>query len=156
MRRDKPEFKISRLFRRGHPHLAVAECAAHDAPFPSMACRAATQALPERVPGDPAADGVSASREAAAFWRERWQGRSMMETEAKDPVFTPAAMEGLRQQIRGCPPSMPVDGGAWLSIVAKQGVTVTAGHHTGRWPSLPELWPLRRARAARTSIAVSF
>ena len=115
MCRDKPDFAISRLFSRGNPHLTAAECAAYDAPFPSMTHRAATQAFPELVPGHPAADGVSASREAAVFWRERWQGRSMMAIGAQDPVFTPAAMEWLRQQIRGCPPPMLIaDGGHFV------------------------------------------
>lgn len=115
MCRDKPDFAISRLFSRGNPHLTAAECAAYDAPFPSMAHRAATQAFPEMVPEHPSADGVGASREAAVFWRERWQGRSMMVVGAQDPVFTPAAMERLRQQIRGCPPPMLIaDGGHFV------------------------------------------
>jgi tRNA(adenine34) deaminase len=121
MCRDKPDFAISRLFSRGNPHLTAAECAAYDAPFPSMTYRAATQAFPELVPGHPAADGVSASREAAVFWRERWQGRSMMAIGAQDPVFTPAAMERLRQQIRGCPrPMLIADGGHFVQEHGKQ------------------------------------
>jgi len=121
MCRDRPDFAISRLFSRGNPHLTAAECAAYDAPFPSMTYRAATQAFPELVPGHPAADGVSASREAAVFWRERWQGRSMMAIGAQDPVFTPAAMERLRQQIRGCPPPMLIaDGGHFVQEHGEQ------------------------------------
>jgi pimeloyl-ACP methyl ester carboxylesterase len=76
-----------------------------------MSYRAATQAFPEMVPERADADGVAASREAAAFWRDRWQGRSMMAIGAQDPVFTPASMERLRQQIRGCPPPMLIPNG---------------------------------------------
>ena len=108
MCRAKPDFAISRLMARGNPHLTEAECAAYDAPFPSLAFRAATQAFPERVPEHPSDDGVGVSREAAVFWRDRWQGWSMMAIGTQDPVFTPAAMERLRQQIRGCPPPMLV------------------------------------------------
>ena len=115
MCRSKPDFAISRLFSRGNPQMSEAEGAAYDAPFPSLAYRAATQAFPEMVPELPNADGVSASREAAVFWRERWQGRSMMAIGAQDPVFTPAAMERLRQRIRGCPPPLMIaDGGHFV------------------------------------------
>jgi tRNA(adenine34) deaminase len=115
MCRSRPDFAISRLFSRGNPHLSEAECAAYDAPFPSLAYRAATQAFPEMVPEHPGADGVIPSREAAAFWRERWQGPSMMAIGAQDPVFTPAAMERLRQQIRDCPPPMLIaEGGHFV------------------------------------------
>ena len=50
MCRSKPDFVISRLFSRGNPLMSGAECAAYDAPFPSAAYRAATQAFPEMVP----------------------------------------------------------------------------------------------------------
>ena len=108
MCRGRPDFAISRLFARGNPQMSEAECAAYDAPFPSPAYRAATQAFPEMVPERPNADGAAASRQAAAFWARQWDGRSMMAVGALDPVFTPARMERLRQGIRGCPPAMVV------------------------------------------------
>jgi tRNA(adenine34) deaminase len=95
--------------------MSEAECAAYDAPYPTLAYRAATQAFPERVPEHPGDDGVSASREAAAFWRERWQGRSMMVIGAQDPVFTPAVMARLRARIRDCAPPMVIaEGGHFV------------------------------------------
>jgi tRNA(adenine34) deaminase len=101
---SKPDFSISRLISRGNPHLSETECSAYDAPFPSALYRAATRAFPEMVPARPDSDGVSVSRDAAAFWRERWEGRSLMAIGAQDPVFTPAIMDRLRRTIRGCPP----------------------------------------------------
>jgi pimeloyl-ACP methyl ester carboxylesterase len=106
MCRGKHDFAISRLFARGNPQMSEAECAAYDAPFPDLACRAATIAFPEMVPEHPDADGAAVSRHAAVFWAQDWTGRSMMAVGAKDPVFTPARMEKLRQGIRGCPAPM--------------------------------------------------
>lgn len=115
MCRDKPDFAISRLFARGNPQMSEAECAAYDAPFPSQAHRAATQAFPEMVPERPDSDGAQVSRQAADFWANRWSGRSMMAVGALDPVFNPARMERLRQGIRGCPPALVVaEGGHFV------------------------------------------
>lgn len=115
MCRDKPDFSISRLFARGNPQMNEAECAAYDAPFPSLAYRAATQAFPEMVPEYPGADGVAASRDAAKFWAQEWSGRAMMAVGGQDPVFTPAHMQRLRQGIRGCPPPMLIaEGGHFV------------------------------------------
>ena len=47
MCRDKPDFSISRLFARSNPQMNDVECGAYDAPFPSLAYRAATRAFPE-------------------------------------------------------------------------------------------------------------
>lgn len=121
MCRSRPDFGIGRLLSRGNPHLSQAECGAYDAPFPDLSYRAATQAFPELVPEHADADGVVASREAAAFWRDRWQGWSMMAIGAQDPVFTPTSMDRLRVQIRGCPPAMLVsDGGHFVQEQGEQ------------------------------------
>jgi tRNA(adenine34) deaminase len=115
MCRERPDFSISRLFARGNPQMSEAECAAYDAPFPSLVYREATRAFPEMVPEDPGADGVAASREAARFWTQQWSGRAMMAVGAQDPVFTPVQMERLRQGIRGCPPPMLIaEGGHFV------------------------------------------
>jgi pimeloyl-ACP methyl ester carboxylesterase len=115
MCRDRPDFSISRLFARGNPQMGEAECAAYDAPFPSQDYRAATRAFPEMVPEHPDADGVAASREAAAFWAHEWSGCAMMAVGVKDPVFTPVHMERLRQGIRGCrPPMLIAEGGHFV------------------------------------------
>ncbi len=108
---DKPDFSIARLFARGNPQMSAAECAAYDAPFPSLAYRAATRAFPELVPHSPQADGAAVSREAARFWRHDWTGRTMMAVGVQDPVFTPAHMERLRAGLRGCPPAMRIEAG---------------------------------------------
>ena len=115
MCRDKPDFSISRLFARSNPQMNEVECVAYDAPFPSPDYRAATRAFPEMVPEHPDADGVAASREAAAFWAQQWSGCAMMAVGVKDPVFTPAHMERLRQGIRGCPaPMLIAEGGHFV------------------------------------------
>lgn len=122
MCRDKPEFSIARLLARGNPQMTVAEAAAYDAPFPSQEYRAATRAFPEMVPEHADADGVAVSRQAAVFWTKEWAGRSMMAVGAQDPVFTPAAMERLRQRIRGCPPPMTIAEGG--HFVQEQGEAI--------------------------------
>jgi pimeloyl-ACP methyl ester carboxylesterase len=115
MCRSKPDFAISRVVSRGNPQMSEAECAAYDAPFPSISHRSATLAFPEMVPEQPTADGVTLSREAALFWAQRWAGLSMMAVGAKDPVFTLAHMERLRQRIRRCPPAMLIaEGGHFV------------------------------------------
>jgi pimeloyl-ACP methyl ester carboxylesterase len=122
MCRDKPDFSIARLLARGNPQMSAAESAAYDAPFPSQEFRAATRAFPEMVPERPDADGVTVSRQAALFWAKEWSGRSMMAVGAQDPVFTPAAMERLRQRIRGCPPPMMIPQGG--HFVQEQGEAI--------------------------------
>ena len=108
MCRSRPDFSIARLFARGNPQMSEAECAAYDAPFPTLDHRAATQAFPEMVPERPEDDGAAVSRQAQVFWSQHWSGRSMMAVGVQDPVFTPARMERLRAGIRGCPPAMLV------------------------------------------------
>jgi pimeloyl-ACP methyl ester carboxylesterase len=66
------------------------------------------RAFPNLVPDGPDAPGVVISREAAAFWRERWQGRSLMAIGMQDPVLGPPAMQSLHRLIRGCPPPLEV------------------------------------------------
>lgn len=108
MCQTKPDFSVARLFARAIPELSVDECAAYGAPFPTPEHRAATRAFPMRVPESPSADGVAVSRQAAAFWSQEWQGRSMMAIGERDPVFAPACMEALRLRIRGCPPPLRI------------------------------------------------
>ena len=108
MCRSKPDFSIGRLFARGNPQMSDAECAAYDAPYPDATYRTATRAFPEMVPDAPDADGAAVSRQAARFWREEWQGLSLMAVGAQDPVFTPALMEQLRLQIKRCPPMLTI------------------------------------------------
>jgi tRNA(adenine34) deaminase len=101
-----PEFSVGRLFARGNPQLTPEECGAYDAPFPDRGHRAALRAFPPMVPDTQDSPGAAISREALAFWRERWTGRSLMAIGMQDPVLGPAVMEPLRQSIRGCPEPM--------------------------------------------------
>ena len=102
----KPDFDVGRLFARGNPHLAPAECAAYDAPFPDAGHRAALRAFPPMVPDAPDANGAAVSRQARAFLSTQWSGRTMMAVGAQDPVLGLPVMEALRAQIRGCPPPL--------------------------------------------------
>ena len=52
------------------------------------------------------ADGAAVSRQARDFWRDAWQGRSMMAVGAQDPVLGLPVMAQLRANIRGCPEPM--------------------------------------------------
>lgn len=101
-----PEFGVGRLFARGNPHLGARECAAYDAPFPDKGHRAALRRFPPMVPDAPDAEGAAVSREALAFWRERWEGRTLLAIGQQDPVLGEPVMRTLQQQIRGCPEPM--------------------------------------------------
>ena len=104
--------------------MSAAECAAYDAPFPGPDFRAATRAFPEMVPEQPTDDGAAVSREAAVFWAQQWEGRSMMAVGAQDSVFTTAHLERLRQHIRGCPPAMLIAEGG--HFVREHGAVILA------------------------------
>ncbi len=97
-----PGFDVARLFARGNPQMSVQECAAYNAPFPDNGHRAATRAFPPMVPGLEDSDGAAISRQARAFWRERWTGQTLMAVGAQDPVLGPVVMRDLQAIIRGC------------------------------------------------------
>lgn len=98
-----PEFDVGRLFARGNPQMTPAECDAYNAPFPDRGHRAALRAFPPMVPQSPQDDGAAISRQARDFWRERWQGQTLMAIGQQDPVLGEPAMRALREDIRGCP-----------------------------------------------------
>ena len=104
MCRKKPVYDIGRLMARGNPQLSVAECAAYDAPFPDAGHRAATRAFPRMVPEHVDDEGAVLSRQARHFWREQWQGLSLMAIGQRDPVLGSTVMQALRADLRGCPP----------------------------------------------------
>ena len=100
---QQPTFGIGRLLARGNPQLDRAECAAYDAPFPDAGHRAATRAFPRLVPQRPDDDGAAVSRAARQFWRQQWQGRSLLVVGTQDPVLGAPVMRALQADIRGCP-----------------------------------------------------
>lgn len=104
-----PEFDVARLLARGNPHLSPEECQAYNAPFPDRGHRAALRAFPPLVPEHPHDEGAAISRDAAAFWRERWQGRSLVAVGMQDPVLGLPVMQRLQATIRGCPPIWPIE-----------------------------------------------
>jgi tRNA(adenine34) deaminase len=104
-----PDFSVSRLFARGNPHLSPAECAAYDAPFPDAGHRAALRAFPPMVPEFADSPGAAIARAARDFWRDEWQGRSLMAVGAQDPVLGPPVMRELAKTIRGCPEPWIID-----------------------------------------------
>lgn len=101
---DKPQYDVGRLFARGNPQLSAAECGAYNAPFPDAGHRAALRAFPAMVPEHVDDEGAAVSREALRFWREDWQGRTLMVVGARDPVLGEPVMRALAGDIRGCPP----------------------------------------------------
>ena len=110
MCRKKPNYDIARLMARGNPQLSPAECAAYAAPFPDAGHRAATRVFPSLLPEGAQDEGAALSCEARSFWRERWQGRSLMAVGARDPVLGEAVMRQLHADLRGCPPPWVLPG----------------------------------------------
>ncbi|WP_395057214.1 tRNA adenosine(34) deaminase TadA [Polaromonas sp.] len=104
-----PEFDVGRLFSRGNPQMNAAECAAYNAPFPDKGHRAALRAFPPLVPEFADSPGAAVSRQARAFWRDQWQGQTLMAVGAQDPVLGLPVMRELQALIRGCPEPLIVE-----------------------------------------------
>jgi haloalkane dehalogenase len=111
---SKPDLPVGPLIARGKPDMTAGEIAAYDAPFPDTRYKAALRAFPNLVPDvtthGEGAPGIAVSREALAFWRDRWAGESFMAIGMEDPVLGPAAMRSLHGVIRHCPPPLEVAG----------------------------------------------
>ncbi len=123
--RDKPSFSIAGLFQRSVAHLTAAEAVAYAAPYPSDEYRAAIRRFPEMVMDHPDAPGAELSRQALAFWKSGWQGRSAMAIGAADPVLGPPTMRALAKVINGCPaPLMVEQGGHFLQEWANPAAVV--------------------------------
>lgn len=111
----KPDFDIAKLFSRGNPHMSQAECAAYMAPFPDAGHRAATRAFPPMVPEFESSDGAAISAQAKEFWRNDWNGQSLMAIGVQDPVLGEATMRELRSNIKNCPePMLIAEGGHFV------------------------------------------
>ena len=94
--------------KRSTPVLSEAEAAAYAAPFPDARYKAGVRCFPQLVPDHPEAPGAEVSRQARTWWREQWNGRSLMAIGMQDPVLGPPAMRYLHKQIRGCPPPIEI------------------------------------------------
>ena len=106
---NNPDFDVARLFARGNPQMSAAECAAYNAPFPDRGHRAALRAFPPMVPEFANSPGAELSRQARDFWRDRWQGQTLMAVGTQDPVLGLPVMRELQQLIRGCPEPLLVE-----------------------------------------------
>jgi len=110
-----PDMDIAKLMQRACPHLTAAEAQAYAAPWPDASYKAGVRRFPNLVPDRPDADGAALSRQARAFWTNRWTGKSLMAIGMKDPVLGPETMYALHRHIRGCPPPMKIaEGGHFL------------------------------------------
>ena len=113
-----PDLRIGALMKRSCKHLTEAEAAAYDAPFPDQRFKAGARRFPNLVCDHPEADGAEASRAAARWWRDEWQGQAFMAIGMQDTVIPPPAMHALQQLIRNCPPPLEL---------------VEAGHFVQEW-----------------------
>ena len=129
----QPDLPVGKLIRRGKADMSDAEAAAYDAPFPDASYKAALRAFPNLVPDGEDAPGAALSRQAAAFWRERWAGDSFMAIGMTDPVLGPPAMQSLHKLIRNCPPPLEVS---------------QAGHFVPEWGA-----PIAQAALAHFKLA---
>ena len=55
------------------------------------------------VPEFEDSEGAAISRQARDFWRNDWQGQSLMAIGQQDPVLGDAVMRVLQSHIKGCP-----------------------------------------------------
>lgn len=107
--RTQTDLDVAALLKRATPILSDAEAAAYAAPFPDVTYKAGVRRFPDLVPAQQDDSGAALSREARDWWRNNWSGQSFMAIGCQDPVLTPATMEALRRDIRGCPEPMLVE-----------------------------------------------
>lgn len=105
---SQPDMNVAELMQRGTPVLSEAEAAAYGAPFPDISYKAGVRQFPELVMVSPDMEGVDASRRAAKWWANDWQGESFMAVGMSDPVLGGPVMEALRAVIKGCPAPMEI------------------------------------------------
>lgn len=113
------DLAVGKLLRRGKPEMSADEAAGYDAPFPDARHKAALRVFANLVPDaatmGPDGPGIAISREARAFWQQRWTGDSFMAVGVQDPVLGLPTMLQLQQDIRGCPPPMQIaEGGHFV------------------------------------------
>lgn len=106
--RSRPDLDVAALMLRSVSGLTPEEAAAYAAPFPDARYKAGVRRFPEMVPDRPDAPGAAISREARTWWKEQWQGKSLMAIGMNDPVLGPPVMRSLHKIIRNCPPPIEV------------------------------------------------
>ncbi len=106
--RSHPDLDVGSLMKRSTAVLSDAEAAAYDAPFPDTTYKAGVRRFPEMVADNPQADGTHLSRQARDWFKNEWQGKSLMAIGMQDPVLGPPAMRYLHGFIRNCPEPMEV------------------------------------------------
>ena len=98
-----PDFDVAKLFARGNKHMSTLETQAYNSPFKDRGHRAALHAFPPMVPEYENSPGAEISRQALHFWRNQWQGQTMMAIGLQDPVLGEPVMRELQQNIKACP-----------------------------------------------------
>ncbi len=124
-----PDMAVGKLMSRTCPQLSTGEIAAYDAPFPDVRYKAGVRRFPQIVPDHPDAQGASLSRQARDWWRDSWQGKTLMAVGMTDPVLGPAVMRELAWNIRNCPEPMQVSNAGhfvpeWGADVARSALQV--------------------------------
>ena len=108
---SRPEMSCGKLIARGcGAPLTDAEIAAYDAPFPDATYQAGALVFPRLVPWRADMEGYDVGQRALAFWND-WAGQTFMAVGDADPVLGPPIMQRMRQQIRGCPAPLIIEGG---------------------------------------------
>lgn len=132
---SRPDMDVAGLMRRACPHLTPAEAAAYAAPYPNATYKAGVRRFPNLVPDRPDAEGAALSRQARDFWRNQWNGRSLMAIGMADPVLGPPVMRALHADIRNCPPPLEIAEAGhfvqeWGEPIAREAVATLgqAGH----------------------------
>ena len=106
--RSQSDLDIGSLMKRSTAVLSDAEAAAYAAPFPDVRHKAGVRRFPEMVADNPDADGARLSRQARDWFKNEWQGKSLMAIGMQDPVLGPPAMRYLHGFIRDCPAPIEV------------------------------------------------
>ncbi|MEM9690573.1 MAG: alpha/beta fold hydrolase, partial [Pseudomonadota bacterium] len=107
--RANPDMDVAALMKRSTPILTDAEAAAYSAPFPDMSFKAGVRRFPDLVAETPDYPGADLSRQARDWWRQGWNGKSLMAIGMQDPVLGPTAMRYLHAQIHNCPDPVEID-----------------------------------------------
>jgi len=106
------DLNVPKLFTRMAPNLSQAEYDAYGAPFPDKSYKGVLRRFPDMVPENPEDDGAALSRQARAFWKNDWSGKTFMAIGMQDPVMGPPTMNKLQTLIRNCPAAYEIaDGG---------------------------------------------